>query len=73
MWIYVVYCLGAFNACQGNYYTESNPQIGYPIKTIEECKEKGIEQAKYLKIKNPSHNIVWKCMDTSNVEVKEVK
>lgn len=71
MWVFAVYCLGAFNACQGYYRTEANPSISFAFKDEAECREKGAKQAQVEKFTNPQFNIVWRCIDISKTSVVE--
>lgn len=73
MWIYAIYCVGVFNACQGMFYTESNPKLSYKIETQTECRDKASMEAKQDAYKYPGKDIRWKCIDYSNVSVKEDK
>lgn len=73
MWLYMIYCVGALNACHGVYATESNPTISYTIETPTKCQEEAIKRAKVMKAENPDKDIRWKCVDYSDVTVTEDK
>ena len=73
MWMSMVYCVGALNACQGSYCTEGSPCINTYAKTQAECTKQAVERAKALKAEKPWLNVMWKCADYSDAPVEEDK
>lgn len=73
MWMYMVYCVGMLNACQGTFYTESSPYISTREKTQAECVQHAVEHAKSEKAKHPALTWMWRCEDYSKVAVEEDK
>jgi hypothetical protein len=72
MWLYAIYCVGAFNACQGYYRTEANPQFGYRAsETKQECADTAMKSVQVERFQNPGRDIRWKCIDISKVDAPE--
>lgn len=73
MWIYAIYCVGVFNACQGIYATESNPRFGFSVKTYQECADQATKLAQQETVEHPGADIHWRCIDTTKAKVTEDK
>jgi hypothetical protein len=73
MWLYAIYCVGAFNACEGVYNTEANPRLSWSFNTQQECLDNGVKAAKEMAAHHPGKDIRWRCIDYSQVTVKQDK
>lgn len=73
MWMSAVYCVGAFMACAGTFYTESSPMVRTYSKDELTCRENAVRTAMSLKAEHPWMKIEWRCVDYSNLSVTEKK